>query len=56
MIRYLIEKEFKQLFRNPFIPKIIVALPLLAMLVFPWATNQEIKNIRIEIVDCDYSR
>jgi ABC-2 type transport system permease protein len=55
MIRYLIEKEFKQIFRNPFIPKIIVALPLMAMLVFPWATNQEIKNIRIVIVDCDQS-
>jgi ABC-2 type transport system permease protein len=55
MIRYLIEKEFKQIFRNPFIPRIIVALPLLAMLVFPWATNQEIKDIRIEIVDYDQS-
>jgi ABC-2 type transport system permease protein len=52
---FLIEKEFRQIFRNPFIPKITVALPLMVMLVFPWATDQEIKNIRIGVVDRDRS-
>ncbi|MDR1984674.1 MAG: ABC transporter permease [Prevotellaceae bacterium] len=55
MIKYLIEKEFKQIFRNLIIPKIIVALPLMAMLVFPWAANHEIKNINVDIVDNDHS-
>ncbi|GHT35032.1 ABC transporter permease [Bacteroidia bacterium] len=55
MIRYLIEKEFKQIFRNPFLPKIIIALPMMAMLVFPWAANQEIRNIKVAVLDRDHS-
>ena len=55
MIKYLIEKEFKQIFRNSFLPKIIVGLPVMIMLVFPWAANMEIKNINISIVDRDHS-
>ncbi|KAA6300384.1 MAG: IABC-2 type transport system permease protein [Candidatus Ordinivivax streblomastigis] len=55
MLRYLIEKEFKQIVRNPFLPKLILAMPLVMMLVLPWAANQEIKNIRLSVVDNDKS-
>jgi ABC-2 type transport system permease protein len=55
MLRYLIEKEFKQTFRNAFIPKLILGFPFLVLLVFPWATNQEIKNINVTIIDKDHS-
>ncbi|MDR0833151.1 MAG: ABC transporter permease [Candidatus Symbiothrix sp.] len=55
MLKYLIEKEFKQIFRNSFIPKILVVLPLMVILVFPWAANQEITNIQVDIVDRDHS-
>ena len=55
MLRYLIEKEFKQTFRNAFIPKLILIFPFLVLLVFPWATNQEIKNINVTIIDRDHS-
>ena len=55
MLKYLIEKEFKQIFRNSFIPKILVVLPLMVILVFPWAANQEISNIKVDIVDRDHS-
>jgi ABC-2 type transport system permease protein len=55
MIKYLLQKEFKQLLRHSFIPKIIVVLPLMAILVFPWAANQEITNINMAIVDRDHS-
>ena len=47
MLRFLIEKEFKQIFRNSFVPKILVVMPLMMMLIFPWAANQEIKNVKI---------
>jgi ABC-2 type transport system permease protein len=53
MLRYLIEKEFKQTFRNAFIPKLILVFPFLVLLVFPWATNQEIKHINVVIIDGD---
>ncbi len=55
MLKFLIEKEFKQIRRNSFLPKIILAMPLMMMLVFPWAANQEIKNVRLSIVDNDHS-
>lgn len=55
MLRYLIEKEFKQTFRNAFIPKMILAFPFMVLLVFPWATNQEIRNINVTVIDRDHS-
>lgn len=55
MLRYLLEKEFKQLLRNAFLPKMILLFPVLALLVFPWAANFEISNINLSIVDHDHS-
>ncbi len=55
MLKFLIEKEFKQIRRNSFLPKIILAMPLMMMLVFPWAANQEVKNVKLSIVDNDHS-
>lgn len=55
MLSFLIEKEFKQLARNKIIPRMLVALPLMAMLVFPWAANLEIKNVRVDVVDNNHS-
>ncbi len=55
MLKFLIEKEFKQIWRDPFIKYLIVCLPLAVMLVFPWATTMEIKNAAVSIVDNDHS-
>jgi ABC-2 type transport system permease protein len=55
MLKFLIEKEFKQIGRNSFIPRIIVAMPLAMMLVFPWAANQEIRDVKLSVVDNDRS-
>ena len=55
MIKYLIEKEFKQLLRNSFLPKMILIFPCMIMLLMPWAANLEIKNIRMNIIDNDHS-
>ncbi len=55
MIKFLIEKEFKQIFRNKFLPKLIIVFPIMMMLVMPWAANQEIKDINLSIVDNDHS-
>jgi ABC-2 type transport system permease protein len=55
MIRFLLEKEFKQIGRNSFLPKILVGMPLAMMLVFPWAANQEVRNVRLAVVDGDHS-
>lgn len=55
MLKYLIEKEFKQIKRDSFIPKLIIAMPIMVMLVLPWAANQEIKDINLYIIDNDHS-
>ncbi|MCK9305680.1 MAG: ABC transporter permease [Bacteroidales bacterium] len=55
MLIYLLEKEFKQFFRNSFLPKMVVILPLVAMLIFPLIANFEIKNINLSVVDHDKS-
>lgn len=55
MLKFLVEKEFKLIFRNSFLPKLIFAMPLVMMLVMPWAANQEIRNIKLSFVDNDHS-
>ena len=54
-LRYLVEKEFKQLKRNSFLPRLILIFPCMLMLVIAWATTQEIKDLRISIIDNDHS-
>ncbi|MDR3235878.1 MAG: ABC transporter permease [Prevotellaceae bacterium] len=55
MIKFLIEKEFKQIARHSFIPKLIFVMPLVMMLFLPWVADMEMKNINISIVDNDHS-
>lgn len=55
MLKFLLEKEFKQIMRNSFLPKIILIFPIMVLLVFPWAANFEIKNINLNVVDNDHS-
>jgi len=55
MLKYLLEKEIKQLRRNSFIPKMIFIMPIVTMFIMPWAANQEIKGIKLSIVDQDHS-
>lgn len=50
-LKFLIEKEFKQTLRNSIIPKLIIGYPIMVMLVFPWAINFEVKNIKVSVVD-----
>jgi ABC-2 type transport system permease protein len=55
MLKFLIEKEFKQIRRNPFLPKIILAFPFMALWILPMAANFEVKNVNLSIVDNSYS-
>lgn len=52
---YLLEKEFKQFFRDPGLPKMAIAFPVLMMLVFPFAVSMEIRNINLVVVDSNRS-
>ena len=54
-IKYLIRKEFLQIRRNAFLPKIFVVLPIVMLLIVPYAANQEIRNLMFCVVDNDRS-
>ena len=53
MWKYLIEKEFKQFFRDPMLPRIVIVFPIVMMLVFPFAANMEVRDINLAVVDND---
>lgn len=50
---FLIQKEFKQIIRNKFLPRIIVLFPILVILIIPWVANMEIKNVNLAVLDFD---
>ena len=54
-IKFLLQKEFKQIFRNKSIVAMIMLLPVLQLLILPLAANYEIKNINLSVVDHDHS-
>lgn len=54
-IRYIIQKEFKQIFRNKGMLPLIFVLPLLQLIILSNAATFEIKNIKVGYVDFDYS-
>ena len=51
MLKYLIQKEFLQMRRNTFLPKLIFLFPIMVMCVMPWVMNMEVKNIVVDVVD-----
>ena len=52
---FLLEKEFKQLFRNPVAIGVMVFFTWLVLLVLPWAINFELQNASVSIVNRDKS-
>ena len=54
-LKYLIQKEFLQIRRNPFLPKLIIMFPIVIMCVMPWVMQMEVKNIVVDVVDNDRS-
>lgn len=55
MLLYLVEKEFKQIFRDRLIPKVILLFPFLTLILLPYAANFEVANMRLVVVDNDKS-
>lgn len=55
VLRYLIRKEFLQIKRNSFLPKLILVFPVVIMCVMPWVMNMEVKHIVVDVVDHDRS-
>ena len=54
-ILYLIQKEFKQFFRNWLLPLVCFLLPLALTNIVPRIATQEIKGLNFAVVDNDHS-
>lgn len=54
-LKFLLRKEFRQIFRNKSILPLIFIMPVMQLLILPLAANYEIKNINISIIDQDHS-
>ena len=55
MLKYLIQKEFLQIRRNSFLPKLIVMFPIVIMCIMPWVMQMEVKNVVVDVVDIDHT-
>jgi ABC-2 type transport system permease protein len=51
----LLEKEFRQIFRDPAILRMMFMMPAVQLLVMPLAADYEVKNVKICVVDYDHS-
>ena len=54
-ILFIIQKEFKQIFRNKSMLPIIFILPLLQLVILSNAASFEVKNIKFSYIDHDHS-
>jgi len=54
-LKFLLQKEFKQVFRDKGILPAIFVMPIVQLLILPMAANYTIKNISLAVVDEDRS-
>ncbi len=54
-IRFLLRKEFSQIFRNRTILALILVMPIMQLIILPLAADYEVKNINLAVVDNDHS-
>jgi ABC-2 type transport system permease protein len=54
-LRYILQKEFLQIFRDKTILAMMFAMPTIQLAIIPFAINFEVKNINISVVDHDHS-
>ena len=55
MLKYLLEKEFKQILRHKFLSKMIIVMPIMTIVLFPFVTNQDVQDVKLAVVDQDHS-
>src|SRR6185436_10495458 len=54
-LKFILRKEFRQIFRDPGILRIILIMPVIQLLILPWAADYEVKNVKLAVVDNDHS-
>ena len=54
-LRFLLQKEFRQIFRDPAIIRIIFMMPAIQLIILPLAADYEVRDIKITVADHDHS-
>jgi len=54
-LKFLLQKEFRQIFRNKALLPMMFVAPIVQLLILPQAANYTIKNINLAVVDLDHS-
>lgn len=52
---FILEKEFRQIFRNPAILRMIFIMPAVQLLIMPLAADYEVKRVQVTLADQDHS-
>jgi ABC-2 type transport system permease protein len=52
---FLLSKEFRQIFRNPAILRMVFMMPVIQLIVLPQVADYEIRNVNITVIDHDHS-
>ncbi len=55
VLKFLLQKELRQILRDPAIFRILFIMPMIQLLILPLAADYEIKNINLGVVDHDHS-
>ncbi len=54
-LKFILQKEFRQIFRDPSIIRLIFIMPVIQLVILPWAADYEMKNIKLSVADKDHS-
>lgn len=55
VLRFILQKEFRQIFRDKIILAMMFVMPTIQLIIMPLAANFEVKNINVVYVDNDHS-
>jgi len=55
VLKYLLKKEFRQIFRDKTILAMMFAMPTIQLIILPLAMNFDVKHVNLAVVDNDHS-
>ncbi|MFI5155281.1 MAG: ABC transporter permease [Chitinophagales bacterium] len=55
VLRFILQKEFRQIFRDQSILALMFVMPVVQLIIIPLAMNFDVKNINVSITDHDHS-
>jgi ABC-2 type transport system permease protein len=54
-LTFILQKEFRQIFRDKTILRLMLMMPIMQLILIPYAADYEIKHLSISVIDHDHS-